>query len=65
MWKELVFKTWWTDHAGKTDAGGRFATGGFLGKYLVTVGDGRTRQVKTVVLDRKGATVIVTLRRQG
>jgi len=61
MWKDLVFKTWWTDRAGKTGADGRFATRGFLGKYRLTVSRGRTQQIKDIVLDRKGATVTVTL----
>jgi GH35 family endo-1,4-beta-xylanase len=63
MWKELVFKAWWADEAGKTDASGRFATRGFLGKYRVTVGEGKAQQVKTVLLGRKGATATVTLPR--
>jgi len=61
MWKKLVFETWWTDESGKTDAAGRFATRGFLGTYKITVGEGKAQQVKTVTLDRKGATVTVTL----
>ena len=61
MWKDLVFKTWRTDQAGKTDAAGRFTTRGFLGAYRVTVGEGKTQRVKDVTLDRNGATVAVEL----
>jgi GH35 family endo-1,4-beta-xylanase len=65
VWKDLVFKTWWTDRAGKTDSGGQFTTRAFLGTYRVTVGEGKTRQTKDVTLDRDGATVTVRLPRRG
>jgi len=61
MWKELVYKTWWTDRTGQTDATGTFAARGFLGKYRITVGEGQKRQVRDVTLARKGATVAVKL----
>ena len=65
MWKELVRETWWTDQAGKTDAGGEFTIRGFLGKHRITVGEGRTQQVKDITLDGKGATVTVELHGRG
>jgi len=61
MWKELVFKTWWTDRTGKTEATGTFTDRGFLGKYRVTVSEGGKRRVKEVTLTREDATVIVEL----
>ena len=61
VWKELVFRTWWTDQSGKTDARGRFATRAFLGRYRITAGQAKPPHVTTVVLDRQGATVTVRL----
>lgn len=36
-WKELVFKTWWTDETLTTDASGLAEVSAFLGDYEVTV----------------------------
>ena len=65
MWKELVFKTWWTDQTGKTDAKGEYTTLGFLGKYRITVGEGEGQVVKEVALGSKGTTVTVKLAEKG
>ena len=36
-YKQLVFKDWWSDVNGKTDANGLFRTRAFLGDYEITV----------------------------
>jgi hypothetical protein len=37
VYKDLVFKRWWTNANGKTGAQGTFATRGFLGDYEIEV----------------------------
>jgi endo-1,4-beta-xylanase len=49
VWEDLVFRQWWTDVRGQTDAGGHFTTRGFLGEYEITVeyqGKTLTRSVR-------------------
>ena len=36
-WNDLIFKQWWTDTTGTTDANGIFRTRGFLGDYDIEV----------------------------
>jgi GH35 family endo-1,4-beta-xylanase len=43
-YKNLIFKTWWTNAKGKTNNKGEFATPAFFGKYKVTV-NGKTKEV--------------------
>lgn len=53
VYKDLVFKKWWTDVEGKTDADGKFTARGFFGDYTVTVtAGGKTKVVETEL--RKG-----------
>lgn len=59
MWKELVFKTWWTNEERTTDASGYCEVSAFLGDYEVTVEHaGRTVKTKAVV-DKTGHTATV------
>lgn len=45
-YRNLVFKQWWTDAQGTTDAQGDYRTRGFLGDYEVTVtANGRSKTV--------------------
>jgi len=37
VWMDLVFKQWWTDAKGTTDAAGSYQVNGFLGDYEITV----------------------------
>ncbi|MEX0775111.1 MAG: endo-1,4-beta-xylanase [Phycisphaeraceae bacterium] len=61
VYKDLVFKDWWTNLDGATDAGGSFQGRGFLGEYevIATVGD-KSQTVKAK-LQRDGTTVTVQL----
>ena len=56
-YRDLVFKTWWTDETLTTDAQGNAAVRGFLGDYEITTphADDQLRQV--IILSRAGATV--------
>ena len=40
-WRDLVYRDWWTDVQGTTDAEGIFRTRGFLGTYEVITGDAK------------------------
>ncbi|WP_020573188.1 endo-1,4-beta-xylanase [Actinopolymorpha alba] len=46
VWRDLIYRQWWTDVAGRTDSHGEYAARGFLGAYDVSVrvGDSVTRQ---------------------
>ena len=61
IWKDLVFRQWWTDVLGSTDYSGVCKQQGFLGEYEVTV----TRNDRSVsvnaVLPKEGTTVRITL----
>ena len=61
MYKELVFKTWWTDQAGATGPGGTFKARGFLGQYRLTVTKGDQRRQQDLKLAPEGATVTIQL----
>jgi endo-1,4-beta-xylanase len=37
VFKDLIFKTWWTNVSGQSDSSGSYSTRGFLGDYDVTV----------------------------
>lgn len=41
VWNDLIYKQWWTDVAGRTDAAGAFRARGFLGDYDVEI-NGKT-----------------------
>jgi endo-1,4-beta-xylanase len=48
VYKDLVFKRWWTNAGGKTGAQGTFATRGFLGEYEIEVkSSGKSKTVRT------------------
>ena len=61
VWQDLVFREWWTEVEGVTDAAGRFETRGFRGDYEVRVTAGsRSRTVHTTLPDA-GSTVEIHL----
>jgi GH35 family endo-1,4-beta-xylanase len=55
VYKDLVFKRWWTNADGKTGAQGTFATRGFLGDYEIEVKAGRKTKTVRVTLPKEGA----------
>jgi hypothetical protein len=61
VWRDLVYKQWWTRESLKTDPTGRCATRGFLGEYRISVGDHHT----TASLPGAGATVTIRLPDKG
>ena len=59
---DLVFKQWWTDEKGATDAGGRYAVCGFLGEYEVTVEKGGSTKRLRLALPKAGHGARVVLK---
>lgn len=57
VYKDLVFKRWWTDAGGKTSSKGTFATRGFLGDYEIEAKAGGKSKTLKVSLPKEGATV--------
>ena len=55
IYKDLVFKRWWTNADGKTGAQGTFATRGFLGDYEIEVKAGGKAKTVRVSLPKEGA----------
>jgi GH35 family endo-1,4-beta-xylanase len=57
VYKDLVFKRWWTNANGKTGARGTFATRGFLGDYEVEVKAGGKSKTVHASLPKEGARI--------
>jgi GH35 family endo-1,4-beta-xylanase len=57
VYKDLVFKRWWTNADGKTGAQGTYATRGFLGDYEIVVKAGGKSKTERVSLTKEGAKV--------
>lgn len=57
VYRDLVFKRWWTNADGKTSAKGTFATRGFLGEYEIEAKAGAKSKTLRVSLPKGGATV--------
>jgi GH35 family endo-1,4-beta-xylanase len=58
VWNDLLYRQWWTNESGLSDASGKVATRGFKGTYNVTVTYGRLSQtVPATIDDREEITV--------
>jgi GH35 family endo-1,4-beta-xylanase len=57
VYRDLVFKRWWTNADGKTDARGTFTTRGFLGDYEIEAKAAGKSKTMRVTLPREGAQV--------
>jgi GH35 family endo-1,4-beta-xylanase len=57
VYKDLVFKRWWTNADGKTSAQGTFAARGFLGDYEIVAKSGGKSKTVRASLPREGAKV--------
>ncbi|WP_020578113.1 endo-1,4-beta-xylanase [Actinopolymorpha alba] len=61
VWKDLIYRQWWTNAQGQTGADGKYTTRGFLGDYLVTVtvnGVSKQQRVSMPTNTGKAVTVI-------
>lgn len=61
VYKDLLFKKWWTNADGKTSAQGTFATRGFLGDYEIEVKSGGKSKKMDAKLPKAGARVELVL----
>jgi len=57
VYKDLVFKRWWTNADGKTGAQGTFATRGFQGEYEIEVKSGGKSKTVRATLPKEGTRV--------
>ncbi|MBZ5495664.1 MAG: endo-1,4-beta-xylanase [Acidobacteriia bacterium] len=57
VYKDLVFKRWWTNASGKTGGQGTFATRGFLGDYEIEVKAGGKTKTVRATLSKGGARI--------
>ncbi|WP_020575093.1 endo-1,4-beta-xylanase [Actinopolymorpha alba] len=59
-WRDLIYRQWWTNAQGTTNASGTYTTRGFLGDYLLTVTvDGVAKQQRVSMPTNAGTTVTV------
>ncbi|MGH9801569.1 MAG: hypothetical protein ACRD82_14495, partial [Blastocatellia bacterium] len=58
VYNDLLFREWWTNEAGASDAAGKFSTRGFKGSYNVTAVYGRTSQTVTATIDQTGEATV-------
>ncbi|PNY79503.1 endo-1,4-beta-xylanase [Deinococcus koreensis] len=59
--KDLVFKRWWTNASGTSDAAGQYRTRGFLGDYRLTV-TARGRTTTQAISLKKGMAPVIVRR---
>jgi GH35 family endo-1,4-beta-xylanase len=62
VWRDLIFREWWTDEKGKTDPGGTFTTRAFLGDYEITACRGSDCVTTAASLQAGGGIVRAVLR---
>jgi endo-1,4-beta-xylanase len=60
-YKDLLFKRWWTNATGPSNAAGQYGTRGFLGNYKVTVTLGAKTVVQNVVLSKTSGEFVIKL----
>jgi GH35 family endo-1,4-beta-xylanase len=60
VWKDLVYRQWWTKANGATDDSGIFHTRGFLGDYEITVRHDDKERVLKTSLSKGGRTITAT-----
>jgi hypothetical protein len=59
VYNDLLFREWWTNASGESDATGRFATRGFKGSYNVTAVHGRASQTVTATIEQSGEVTLM------
>ncbi|MDX2044381.1 MAG: endo-1,4-beta-xylanase [Acidobacteriota bacterium] len=59
VYNDLLFREWWTNASGVSDAAGRFATRGFKGSYNVTAVYGRASQTVAATIDQTGEVIVM------
>jgi endo-1,4-beta-xylanase len=59
--KDLIFKTWWTNVSGSSDSSGAYTTRGFLGDYDVTVSANGKTVTQKLKLEKTSPELVVKL----
>jgi endo-1,4-beta-xylanase len=59
--KDLLFKRWWTNATGKSDATGKYGTRGFMGYYRITTTLGTKTVSQVVKLEKTSGEFVVKL----
>ncbi|MBW4593532.1 MAG: endo-1,4-beta-xylanase [Brasilonema angustatum HA4187-MV1] len=59
VYMDLVYKEWWTDVVGKTDANGEYKIRGFLGDYQVTATNNLVSKTVSTTLSRNGTKLTI------
>lgn len=62
VYKDLVFKQWWTDQKAATDAAGSAKVRGFLGDYEISVTSGGKTVTQPAKLTRDGAAISIAIK---
>ncbi len=62
IYKELVFKHWWTNLTGNTDLKGNYSDRGFFGKYTVTVKYNNKSFSKNIEFTRSGQNFLISIK---
>ena len=60
-YKDLLFKTWWTNVSGSSDANGQYKARGFMGEYKLTVTANGKIKVQSLRLEERMSEVVITL----
>ncbi|MFG0250949.1 MAG: endo-1,4-beta-xylanase [Phycisphaeraceae bacterium JB051] len=61
VYKDLVFKQWWTDENKTTDSDGQIQTRGFLGQYQLTISAHGKSVTQRLTLPQQGSALTVVL----
>ena len=61
VWKDLIFKQWWSDQHASTNSAGMVETRGFLGDYEITATGGVKTATTKAALIGPGTSVRITL----
>ena len=59
VYNDLVFREWWTNASGASDAAGKFSTRGFKGSYNVTAVYGRVAKTAEATIDQTGEVTVM------
>ena len=62
VYRDLVFKQWWTDQTSSADAKGKLQTRAFLGDYTITATHNGKTATQPLTLTREGGTAKLSLK---
>lgn len=61
VYRDLVYRQWWTDESGVTDTEGRYVTRGFLGDYQITVTGNGSTTTRDFALSPESGEIVISL----